>query len=51
VMPGLSRVTTPLVALLVGVVYLALLVATREIGPADLSMLRALVSKRGAAKN
>jgi stage V sporulation protein B len=50
VMPRLGRVTTPLVALLVGVAYLGLLIATREIGPADLSMLRALSSRRRSAR-
>jgi uncharacterized membrane protein (Fun14 family) len=49
VMPRLSRVTTPLVALVVGVAYLALLIAMREIGRADLSMLRALLSRRRSA--
>jgi stage V sporulation protein B len=46
VMPRLSRVATPLVALLVSAAYLALLIAMREIGPSDLSMVRALVTKR-----
>ncbi|HEV3190112.1 MAG TPA: lipopolysaccharide biosynthesis protein, partial [Polyangiaceae bacterium] len=48
VMPRVSRVTTPLVALLIGTAYVALLVATGEIGRADLLMVRALVVKRRA---
>jgi hypothetical protein len=40
--------TTPLVALLVGAAYVAFLIATGEIGRADLSTVRALVAKRRA---
>jgi stage V sporulation protein B len=48
VMPRVSRVTTPLIALLIGAAYVAFLVTTGEIGRADLSIVRTLVAKRRA---
>jgi stage V sporulation protein B len=45
-MPRVGRLATPCVAALVGAVYCALLVVTREIGGADLALVRALRSKR-----
>jgi stage V sporulation protein B len=44
-----SRLLTPVVALLVGAAYVALLVLTREIGAADLAMIRTLIGRRRAA--
>ncbi|HZU83029.1 MAG TPA: lipopolysaccharide biosynthesis protein [Polyangiaceae bacterium] len=49
VAPRFGRLTTPLVALCVGVLYFALLVAAREVGRADLAMVRALRSTRSGA--
>ncbi|MDP9033339.1 MAG: lipopolysaccharide biosynthesis protein [Myxococcota bacterium] len=46
VMPHVSRLGTPLVALVVAGGYVAFLVATREIGQADLVMIKALVSRK-----
>jgi stage V sporulation protein B len=46
VMPRVGRLATPLVALAVGVSFLAVLVLTGEIGRADIAMLRALRTKR-----
>ncbi|MDP9152447.1 MAG: lipopolysaccharide biosynthesis protein, partial [Myxococcota bacterium] len=46
VMPRVSRLVTPLLALVVAVGYVAFLVATREIGRADLSMIGALASRK-----
>jgi stage V sporulation protein B len=46
VMPRVGRLVTPLLAVVVGAVYVAILVATREVGAADLAMVNALVSKK-----
>jgi stage V sporulation protein B len=46
VVPPVGRLVTPLLALTVGVVYVAFLMATREIGAADLATVRALASKK-----
>jgi stage V sporulation protein B len=48
VMPRVGRLVTPLLALLVGAAYIVLLVVTREIGAADVAMVKALVSKKAA---
>ncbi len=45
VMPRVGRLATPGIALLVGAAYFALLLLTREVGRADLAMVRALRSK------
>jgi stage V sporulation protein B len=45
VMPCFGRLVTPVVALLIAGVYVALLVATREVGRADLAMLKSLRKK------
>jgi stage V sporulation protein B len=46
VLPRVGRLATPALAMAVGAGYLALLVLSREIGPADAAMLRALLSKK-----
>jgi stage V sporulation protein B len=46
VMPRVGRLVTPLVALAVGAAYVALLVVTRELGAADLAMIRTLASRK-----
>jgi hypothetical protein len=46
VMPRVGRLVTPVVALLIGAAYAALLAVTGEIGRADFAMVRALASKR-----
>lgn len=48
VMPRVGRLLTPAMALLVGVVYVAVLAVTREVGAADLALARAMVSRRRA---
>jgi stage V sporulation protein B len=45
-LPRFGRLVTPPVALLVGIAYVALLLVTREIGAADLAMVRSLAGKR-----
>ncbi len=50
VMPRIGRLATPAVALIVGAAYSGLLVVLREVGPSDLTMLRALRSAKGAAR-
>jgi stage V sporulation protein B len=47
-MPRLPRLAAPVVALVAAAGYLAILVVTRELGPADLATLRALGSRRRA---
>jgi stage V sporulation protein B len=46
VAPRVGRLVTPVLAVAVALLYVALLVVTRELGPADLAMLRALRSTR-----
>jgi hypothetical protein len=46
VMPHVGRLVAPLLAFAVGAAYVAFLVVTREIGAADLAIVRALASKR-----
>ncbi|HXN32863.1 MAG TPA: oligosaccharide flippase family protein [Polyangiaceae bacterium] len=46
VVPRVGRLVTPVLALAVATMYVALLVVTREIGAADLAMIRTLVSKK-----
>ncbi|MDP8999286.1 MAG: oligosaccharide flippase family protein [Myxococcota bacterium] len=46
VLPRVGRLVVPALALAVGAAYVAILMMTREIGAADLSMVRALVSKK-----
>jgi stage V sporulation protein B len=46
VMPRVGRLVTPLVAMVVGAGYLALLVVTGEVGRADVAMVRALAGKK-----
>jgi stage V sporulation protein B len=46
VVPRVGRLVTPLLALAVGAAYVGLLVLTREIGAADVAMIRALTSKK-----
>jgi hypothetical protein len=45
-MPRVGRLVTPLVAMVVGAGYLALLVVTGEVGRADVAMVRALAGKK-----
>lgn len=45
-LPRVGRLVTPLLALAVGAVYVALLAMTREIGAGDLAMIRALAPKK-----
>jgi hypothetical protein len=47
VLPRVGRLATPAVAAFVGLGYVGLLLALREIGAADLAMVRALRRKRG----
>jgi stage V sporulation protein B len=46
--PRVGRLVTPLLALAVGVAYVVLLVVMREIGRADVAMVRALGAKKAA---
>ena len=46
VVPRVGRLATPVLALAVGTMYVGLLVLTREIGPADLAMIRTLASRK-----
>ncbi len=46
VMPRVGRLVTPVVALLIGAAYTAVLVVTGEIGRADMAMVRGLARKR-----
>jgi stage V sporulation protein B len=45
-LPRFGRLLTPVVAAAVGLLYLGLLVAMRELGPADLAMVRSLRGRR-----
>jgi hypothetical protein len=45
-MPRFGRLLTPLVAAAVGLLYLGLLVAMRELGAADVAMVRSLRGRR-----
>jgi stage V sporulation protein B len=45
-MPRFGRLLTPVVAAAVGLLYLGLLVATRELGAADVAMVRSLGRRR-----
>lgn len=45
-LPRFGRFVTPLAAAGVGLAYLALLLVTRELGPADLAMVRSLGRRR-----
>jgi stage V sporulation protein B len=45
-LPRFGRLVTPLVALIVALAYVGLLLGAREIGAADLTMLRSLAGKR-----
>ncbi len=47
-LPRFGRLLTPIVALAVGAMYVGILVVTREIGRADLAMVRALAPKKRA---
>jgi stage V sporulation protein B len=44
--PRVGRLATPLVAAMIGALYVGILMATRELRPADLAMVRAIVAKR-----
>ncbi|HXX67533.1 MAG TPA: lipopolysaccharide biosynthesis protein [Polyangiaceae bacterium] len=44
--PHVGRLLTPVIALFVAAAYLIVLVATREIGPAEIGWLRTLVARR-----
>jgi stage V sporulation protein B len=44
--PRVGRLVTPMLALAVGAAYVVLLVVIREIGPADVAMVRALAPKK-----
>ncbi len=44
--PRVGRLVTPVLALAVGAMYVALLVVMREIGPGDLAMIRGIYSKK-----
>lgn len=46
VLPPVGRLFAPLLAIAVGMAFVALLVLTREIGAADAAMVRALLSRR-----
>ena len=46
VMPRLGRLVTPLAAAGVGVAYLAVLVVTREIGKADVAMVKSILRRK-----
>jgi stage V sporulation protein B len=46
VLPRFGRLVTPLVSIVVAGAYVLALVVTREIGRADVAMVRALASKR-----
>jgi len=46
VTPRLGRLVTPVAAAGVGALYLAILIVTRELGTADLAMVRALARKK-----
>jgi stage V sporulation protein B len=46
VMPRVGRLWTPVLALAVGALYIGILVAAREIGPADVATLRVLASRK-----
>lgn len=46
VLPRVGRLLTPLLAVAVSAAYVAILMVTREIGAADLAMVRALASKK-----
>jgi stage V sporulation protein B len=46
VAPRFGKLVTPIVAAVVGLAYLALLVLTREIGPADLALVKG-ITRRG----
>lgn len=45
-MPHVGRIVTPGLALVVGVAYVLMLVATREIGAAEVAWIRALVARK-----
>jgi stage V sporulation protein B len=48
VMPRVGRLLTPLLAIVVGIAYIAVLVVTREIGAADLAMVKSLASRKSS---
>jgi O-antigen/teichoic acid export membrane protein len=50
VMPRWGALITPVVAVAVGVGYVLLLTVTREIGPADLAMVRSLLGRSKTAR-
>jgi len=47
-LPHAGKMMTPLYAALVGVIYISILLVTRELGGEDLATVRAVVSKRRA---
>jgi stage V sporulation protein B len=48
VLPHAGKILTPVYAVAVGVAYVVILLASRELGPHDLETVRAVVSKRRA---
>jgi hypothetical protein len=46
--PRVGRLVTPVAAAAVGAFYLAVLAITREVGAADVTIVRALLLRRGA---